>query len=303
MNKLLVIAGPTAVGKTKLSIEIAKKFNGEIISGDSMQVYRKLNVGTAKIKQSEMDGIRHYLIDIRNYNERFSVSDFIQAAKKIIDEIVQKGKLPIIVGGTGFYLSSLLNNYQLGNDDFNQNKRDEIENYLSINGKHKLWKYLFQIDPKAAVNIPENNTRRVIRAIEVFENTGNLFSNQNDKNDNKMDEKIIILNTDRNILYERINNRVDKMMDNGLLTEAKWLFEHRGYEYQSGKGIGYKEFNDYFSGIQSLEKSVDLIKQNSRHYAKRQLTWFRNKMNATWFDGIKDKDSDILLNIQNWMEE
>ncbi|MCF6515118.1 tRNA (adenosine(37)-N6)-dimethylallyltransferase MiaA [Lactobacillus sp. S2-2] len=305
MDKLLVIAGPTAVGKTKLSIEIAKKFNGEIISGDSMQVYRNLNIGTAKIQENEMENIPHHLIDVRNFNERFSVSDFIEVAKKLIKEINKRGKLPIIVGGTGFYLSSLLNNYQLGNDSFNQDKRDKIEDYLEKNGKHKLWNYLFKIDPKAAINIPENNTRRVKRAIEVFENTGELFSNQNDKNDNSMDEKNIILNTDRNILYERINTRVDKMINEGLLKEAKWLYDHRGYDYQSGKGIGYKEFNEYFKGNQSLEESINLVKQNSRHYAKRQLTWFRNKMNADWFDIVKDdsKKNDIFLDIEKWMEE
>lgn len=289
MYKVLIIAGPTAVGKTNLSIKLAKQFNGEIISGDSMQIYRNLNIGTAKVTEKEKQGIKHHLINIKNVEEKYSASDFVSDAKKLIKEIYNKDKLPIIVGGTGFYLQSLV-------DGFNFGAGSSVDNSLRIlmhkeavkNGKYALWKELDLIDHAAAINIPVNNERRIIRALEFYKKTGKKFSAQSDNYDNEIDSYIIALNTKRSLLYDRINKRVELMFDEGLLEENKWLYQHGGLSLPACKGIGYKEFNEYFNGNMLLSDVKDLIKKNSRHYAKRQLTWFRNKMDVTWYDILSD---------------
>lgn len=296
-EKILVIVGPTAVGKTSLSIKLAKKFNGEIISGDSMQIYKDLDIGTAKITEEEKEGIPHHLIDLKEIEENYSVADFQKEASKKIKEITKRDHLPIIVGGTGLYIESLLYPVSHGKAEANKALRNELEIYAKKQGNEALWERLNSIDPKAARKIHPNNIRRVIRAIEVFEVSGKLFSDFQNERKNKesnYDYFIIALNTDRQLLYERINQRVDLMIEEGLLEEARNLWEKVDFnpKIQSTKGIGYKEFLKYILQEKSLEESVNQIKQNSRRYAKRQLTWFRNRFeNVHWYNLLENEES------------
>ena len=305
VQKVLMIVGPTAVGKTTLSIKLAKHYDGEVVSADSMQVYQKLDIGTAKVTATEMEGVKHYLLDELPMSQRFSVADFINKSKEAINQIAQKGDLPILVGGTGFYLQSLVDNYHFGNDNYQDDQiRDQLHEYALHYGKQALWNKLNTIDPHAAQKIPQGNERRVIRALEVYQKTGKLFSQQHDQINTEYDFLIIGLNTKREILYQRINKRVDQMVAAGLLEEAHDVFDHGGFKLPAGKGIGYKEFYSYFEGKESLEDCIAQVKQNSRHYAKRQLTWFRNKMNVHWFDLVTDFDNEypqILHLVEQWL--
>lgn len=305
--KVIVIVGPTAVGKTSLSLALAQKFNAEIISGDSMQVYRGLDIGTAKATMEERKLIPHHLIDIREINQHFTVADFVRDARKQIKKISERNKLPLIVGGTGFYLQALLDGYNLGGNDVrgDQDIRNKFQDFALENGNEALWSYLNKIDSAAAAQIPVNNVRRVIRAIEVYEVTGRKFSEQFDQRDEEIDALVIGLNTKRNVLYERIEQRVDQMIQEGLLDEARWLFQEGGMNLQPGKGIGYKELFPFIEGTDSLANGVAEIKKNSRHYAKRQLTWFRNKMNVRWFDLVSDETEieKITSAVLLWLKE
>ena len=294
-KKLIVLIGPTAVGKTKLSIEIAKKLNGEIISGDSMQIYKQLDIGTAKIHKEEMEPIPHHLIDIREPTESFSVADFQQEVRKLINEITARGKVPMLVGGTGLYIQSVIYDYQFSESGENEQIRSRLENLLEEKGEEHLHSLLQNVDPKSAEVIHPNNVRRVIRALEVFESTGRTFSSQNENQHNELlyDVAIIGLTMDRERLYERINKRVDIMVDSGLINEVKTLYDGNIRNCQSVQAIGYKELYDYFEGRTSLEKAIELIKQNSRRYAKRQLTWFRNKMDVSWFEMKEPLDEKL----------
>ncbi|UQS85305.1 tRNA (adenosine(37)-N6)-dimethylallyltransferase MiaA [Apilactobacillus apisilvae] len=306
MNKVLIIAGPTAIGKTSLSISLAKKFDGEIISGDSMQVYRHLSIGTAKVTSNEMDGVKHHLINFKDVNERYSASNFVDDAKNLIKDISSRGKLPIIVGGTGFYLQSLVDGFKFGQSFDKDNKlRNDLHKYSIDNGKYNLWKRLDKVDHESAINIPVNNERRIIRSLEFYKQSGNKFSEQNDKSDIEIDSYIIALNTNRNNLYQRINKRVDDMFSSGLVDEAKWLYNKGGLDLPACKGIGYKEFDGYFNGNLNLNDVKDLIQKNSRHYAKRQLTWFRNKMDVTWYDILNNKEEiySIEQDITKWINK
>ena len=293
MTKAIAIVGPTAVGKTALSIQLAHDLNGEVISGDSMQIYRHLDIGTAKITPAEMDGVPHHLIDIRNLNQRFSAAEFQKLANEQIDQIAARQHLPMVVGGTGFYLQTLTENLALGADHFDEQSqriRDYWHQMADQKGPEAVWKQLYQKDPQAAKQIPVGNLRRVIRALEVIEKTGQLFSQQTQtKSDNEF--LLIGLTTERSVLYERINQRVDLMIKEGLLDEARWLYEQGGENYQSGKGIGYRELFPYFKGETTLADAIAKIKQDSRHYAKRQLTWFRNKMNVQWYDLVSGRNT------------
>lgn len=305
MEKVIAIVGPTAVGKTTLSIELARAENGEIISGDSMQVYRHLDIGTAKVTPAEMAGIPHHLIDICTIDERYSAARFKAEAGHWIDDITGRGRLPIIAGGTGFYLQTLTQNLTLGRDHFDAESEKIRQHWNQVadeRGNEYVWQHLAQIDPVASQKIPVGNRRRVIRAIEVFEKTGKLFSDQ-PRAAGKIDFLLIGLNTDRQVLYQRINSRVDQMLDAGLLDEARWLFDQGGENLPAGKGIGYHELFPYFRGECSLEKAVEKIKQDSRHYAKRQLTWFRNQMDVHWFDLVSGKDNiqDIKSLVGDWL--
>lgn len=290
-KKAIMIVGPTAVGKTALSIEIAKLFHGEVISGDSMQVYRHLDIGTAKVTPAEKVGVPHFLIDIRYLNQRFTVHDFQELAKQKMNVIWQRHHLPMIVGGTGFYLNALRLNLPLGGqntpeEDFS--RRQYWQNYVHDYGNQALWQQLNQRDPATAIKIPINNSRRVIRALEVIDKTGQLFSEQVSSAPLDVDFFVIGLTTARPLLYQRINQRVDIMMQHGLLSEARYVYEHRQVAPQASRGIGYKEFFDYFENKISLDEAVALVKRNSRRYAKRQLTWFHNQMHdVQWFDLIQ----------------
>ncbi|MTV81055.1 tRNA (adenosine(37)-N6)-dimethylallyltransferase MiaA [Secundilactobacillus folii] len=305
MKKVLAIIGPTAVGKTELSLELARKFNGEIISGDSMQVYRGLDIGTAKIMPSKREGIPHYLIDIRNVDQRYSVADFVSESQSLIESITARGGLPMVVGGTGFYLKALLYNMNLGGDSFDQSQqiRNRWHHFADEKGGQALWNRLNAVDPDAAAKIPVSNQRRVIRALEVYERTGTLFSKQQTTLKPRYDAFVIGLNTDRPTVYARINHRVDLMIQAGLLAEARQLFEAGGSQWQSGKGIGYRELFPYFKGEVSLSQATEKIKQDTRHYAKRQLTWFRHQIPVHWYDIIQDPGvkKAIISDISTWL--
>lgn len=291
-TKILVIVGPTAVGKTSLSIEMAKALDGEIISGDSMQIYKGLDIGTAKVMRDEMDGIPHYLIDEVEPNESYTVTDFQKRAKRLIADITSRGKVPIIAGGTGLYIESLLYDVSYGGEGQTDVPfRKEQEALAKKEGNLYLWEKLNRIDPEAANKIHFNNQRRVIRALEVYHVTGQPFSiyqNERGVKGSIYDAKIIGLDTERSVLYERINLRVDQMVEVGLEKEARLLYDSNLQDTQAAKGIGYKEWFPYFNDQQTEEEVVEQIKQNSRRYAKRQLTWFRNRMEkVSWWDLVK----------------
>lgn len=302
-----MIAGPTAVGKTALSIQLARALNGEIISGDSMQVYRKLDIGTAKVTPEEMDGVPHYLIDICEWSERYSVAEFQQHARQKITEITQKGKLPIVVGGTGLYIQALLYDFKLGNEGEVTPEQVQIKQELvqleRTCSKEELWQRLAACDPLAADAIHVNNTRKVLRALEVFLVTGKSILTPTQKPQALYDYYLIGLTTERDVLYERINQRVEWMIKQGLEEEARGLLVQR--EAHAWQGIGYKEFLPYFDGQQSLTETIESIQLASRRYAKRQLTWFRNRLSAHWFDLVTHpQEYDKLLDeLKNWLEE
>lgn len=276
--KLLAVVGPTAVGKTALGIELAKHFNGEIISGDSQQVYRQLDIGTAKATPEEQAEAVHHLIDVRNVDETYSVYDFVQEASAAISDIVSRGKLPIIVGGTGLYLQSLLEGYHLGGQ-VDQEKVLAYRKELDLLSDDEL----FEKIAEQKIEIPQINRRRAIRALEVAKFGKDLENKETD-----YDAYLIGLNDDRQVLYDRINHRVDLMVENGVLDEAKWLYDNYR-EVQAARAIGYKELFPYFSGEDSLENCVEKLKQNTRRFAKRQLTWFRNRM-AVQFYNVSETD-------------
>lgn len=276
--KLLAVVGPTAVGKTALGIELAKQFNGEIISGDSQQVYRQLDIGTAKATPEEQAEAVHHLIDVRNVDETYSVYDFVQEASAAISEIVSRGKLPIIVGGTGLYLQSLLEGYHLGGQ-VDQEKVLTYRKELDLLSDDEL----FEKIAEQKIEIPQINRRRAIRALELAKFGKDLENKETD-----YDAYLIGLNDDRQVLYDRINHRVDLMVENGVLDEAKWLYDNYR-EAQAARAIGYKELFPYFSGEDSLENCVEKLKQNTRRFAKRQLTWFRNRM-AVQFYNVSETD-------------
>ncbi|MGL9727865.1 tRNA (adenosine(37)-N6)-dimethylallyltransferase MiaA [Enterococcus sp. DIV0756] len=301
--KVIAIVGPTAVGKTSLSIDLAKRFNGEIISGDSMQVYRGLDIGTAKVTTEEMAGIPHHLIDVRGVDESYSAADFQKSAREAIQEISQRGKIPIIVGGTGLYIQSLLWDYKLGSEGEPEDDsiREKYEVFAEENGNPALWEKLQLSDPLAAEKIHYNNRKKVIRALEVFELTGHSILEPKEQPKELYDSFLIGLNTDRSILYQRINQRVDLMVEQGLLEEARNLAKNP--TVQAAQGIGYKEFFPYFSGDSSLEAAIEEVKLHSRRYAKRQLTWFRNRMSVHWYDLIQQPEiiKVIETEIANWL--
>lgn len=298
---LIVIAGPTACGKTDISIDLAEKIGGEIISGDSMQVYKYMDIGTAKATKEEMRGIPHYLVDELYPDEEYNVMLFQQKAKQYMEGIYSRGRIPIIVGGTGFYINALVYD-----NDFSEEEESEIRKELYAvaenEGAEKLHAMLAEVDPEYAANIHHNNVKRVARALEYYRLTGEKMSEHN-KNAKEKETPynlaFFVLNMDREKLYERINLRVDIMMNNGLEQEVRKLIE-MGYspELVSMQGLGYKEFIPYFNGEISLEQVVDDIKKYTRRFAKRQLTWFRGQTNGTWLDMgtlSKDKALEIML--------
>lgn len=292
-TKIIVVVGPTAVGKTALGIDLARKYEGEIISGDSQQVYRQLDIGTAKATKEEQDLVPHHLIDVRDVTEGYSAFDFVAEAGRRIEEIVDRGKLPIIVGGTGLYIQSLLEGYHLGG----QVAHGEILAYRkeldSLSDE-----MLFGKIAELGIEIPQINRRRAIRQLELAH-----FGQELENHEPAYQALVIGLSDERSILYERINQRVDQMLEAGLLAEANWLYETYP-TVQASLGIGYKEFFPYFAGQISLEEAVNKVKQNTRRFAKRQLTWFRNRMQVV-FDrvsevGVRDK---IYQRVGEFLEE
>ena len=305
MKNLVVLTGPTAVGKTSLSINLAKQLNGEIISADSMQVYKGMDIGTAKITKEEMDGVTHHLIDIIEPTEDFHVARFKKLVEDALDEICSKGKLPIICGGTGFYIQAILYDIDFSSNEIDKEYRDSLEEFANLNGNDKLHEKLMSIDPESGATIPAANRKRVIRAIEYYHQTGEKFSTfnatQREKN-SPYNFAYFVLNDDRELLYNRIDKRVDIMMEQGLLNEVKSLIDSglkRGMTAMDG--IGYKELLDYYEGKLTLEEAVSLIKKKSRNYAKRQLTWFRREKEVIWVDKTIYKSTqeqmDFIYNI------
>ncbi|MBB5171987.1 tRNA (adenosine(37)-N6)-dimethylallyltransferase MiaA [Texcoconibacillus texcoconensis] len=285
MEKLIAIVGPTAVGKTKIGIELANRFNGEVISGDSMQVYRGMDIGTAKVTEEEMEGVPHHLIDCKEPTASFSVAEFQQAAEEKIKQINQRGKTPFLVGGTGLYVNSIIYGYQFSDVPEDAKYRAELEDFAAKHGNEALYERLQEVDPKSAEQIHPNNVRRVIRALEVASLTGtSIHGRENTHSSPRYDVTIIGLDMERSLLYERINQRVDLMVEQGLVEEAKRLYDSGVRDCQSVQAIGYKEIYEYLQGDVSLEEAVETLKRNTRRFAKRQLTWFKNKMDVEWFD-------------------
>lgn len=283
---LIILTGPTTVGKTKASIGLAKALNGEIISADSMQVYKSMDIGSAKIRPEEMQGIRHYLIDTLEPDEEFHVVRFQELAKQAMEEIYAKGKIPIVVGGTGFYIQALLYDIDFTESREDTSYREELELLAKTKGAEYLHQMLRQVDEKAAENIHANNVKRVIRALEFHKETGEKISEHNEQERQKNSPYefcYFVLNDDRARLYERINDRIDQMLEDGLLDEVKSLKE-KGYtkDMVSMQGLGYKEILDYLDGNCTLEEAIYILKRDTRHFAKRQLTWFRRERDVIW---------------------
>ncbi len=302
-QNLLVIVGPTAIGKTAVSIEVAKKLNGEIISADSMQIYKYMDIGTAKVKPEEMEGIPHYLIDVVYPNEEFTVADFKNYAEKYIKEINGKNKVPIVVGGSGLYLNSIVYELKFTTIKKNEKFRQKCEELANIHGIEYLYNKLYKIDPITANRISPNDLKRIIRALEVYNETGKPMSYFN-KNFRKETDKynllMIGLNTDRATLYSRIEKRVDMMIEEGLIEEVKMLLD-MGYtrDLVSMQAIGYKEIISYLYRETDLEEAINILKRNTRRFAKRQLTWFKRDDRIKWIDIKKfsnvDEISDYIV--------
>lgn len=303
---LIILTGPTAVGKTELSINLAKSLDADIISADSMQIYEYMDIGSAKVTKEEMNGVTHYLIDEVKPNYAFSVSEFQSRANKYIEKIHQEGKNVLVTGGTGLYLNSLIYNMDFAKSDANNELRDKLQQELKENGIDYMHQKLKELDSDAADRIHKNNTKRVIRALEVCLSGEKMNDFSNDLRFNEKYEPIIIvLNREREHLYERINKRVDIMMDGGLIDEVKNLLS-MGYtkDMISMQGIGYKEIIKYLDGEYTLDEAVEIIKRDSRRYAKRQLTWFRRYKDAKWFnlDEYSDK-KELEKEVNNYIEK
>ena len=284
-NKVYVIGGPTAAGKSVVALYLAKRIKGEIVNCDSVQLYKYMDIGSAKPSQKDMDAIPHHLYGFVDPADDITVAQYQQLAFDKIDEILSRGKTPIVVGGTGLYLNSLIYKMSFAAKPINLKRRDELEHLAEVRGKEYLFELLSAVDPEAAARIHPNNIRKIIRAIEAYELGSKLESMDKLEPNTKYDFKIHIVNMDREWLYTRINRRVDKLMEEGLLKEVKHLLS-MGYNHDTPamKGIGYKELLSYLDGNSTLEEAVNDIKTNTRHYAKRQLTWFKRYENAHWVD-------------------
>lgn len=302
MEKILILAGPTGVGKTKCSIELAKYFDGEIISGDSMQVYRGMSIGTAKVSEEEADGIVHGLVDCYDFDEEYNVMIFQSEARKAIHSMTQRSKLPIIVGGTGLYLKSLYYDYEFHEEEIDE----EFSAFLKERSNDEVYHMLLLADPKACETIHKNNRKRVERAL-MRAHLGQRKSDAEQQQQHKpvYDALVLGLTCDRDELYCRINLRVDKMIADGLEEEIRKLIEPHDesvWDLQSMQGIGYKEWKQYFLGNQTVEETAELIKKNSRQFAKRQYTWFNNQMHVEWFDiGDEEWHEQLFARVKEWL--
>lgn len=299
MQKLIVLTGPTAVGKSKLSIELAKRLGGEIISADSMQVYKYMNIGTDKISPEKMGGIRHHLIDFLDPCEDFNVFTFQKLVKEAIQDIASRGKVPIIVGGTGFYIQAVLYDIDFTETDEDDSYRKLLEDRARTEGVHALHEELKSVDPVSAEIIHENNSKRVIRALEYFHKTGKPISEHNEeqhKRTSPYDFRYFVLTDERKTLYSRIDKRVDQMINDGLVDEVKSLEKYNiPRTATSMQSLGYREIIGYLDGEYDLERAIYLIKLNTRHFAKRQLTWFRREKDVIWIDKNDFGNDDELI--------
>lgn len=304
-KKLVVLTGPTAVGKTELSIELAKRINGEIISCDSIQVYKGFDIGSAKITPEEMNGVPHHLIDILEPTEPFSIADFKEYALRAMDDIYSRGHIPILTGGTGFYIQSVVNDISFEETE-DDGYRQKLEILLQEKGIDYLYEMLKEVDPVSCESIHKNNTKRVIRALEFNHQTGKKISEHNETERAKTSPynfAYFVLDCDRDALYKRIEKRIDIMVEQGVVDEVKNLIDtyHLTSDHTSMQGIGYKEFIPYLKGEQSLEETLEILKRDTRHFAKRQLTWFRREREVIWVNKDKLIDTnhqlDFIINI------
>ncbi len=308
MKPLIILTGPTAVGKTALSIGLAKAVDGEIISADSMQVYRKMNIGTAKIEPSEMQGVRHHLIDILDPGEEFNVVLFKRYALEAMEDIYSRGKIPVIVGGTGFYIQALLYDIDFEDNDNDMSYREELQRLAAEKGNSYIHDMLSKVDPESAEKIHENNVKRVIRALEFYRKTGMKISEHNEteaQKESPYNFEYFVLNDDRSKLYDRIDRRIDIMLEQGLEAEVRQLVSE-GYsrDLVSMQGLGYKEIIDYIQGRCSFDEAVYTLKRDTRHFAKRQITWFKREKQVTWVNKKEyDSESSILEYMMNRLRE
>ena len=306
IQKVIVICGPTASGKTKLSIEIAKKINGEIVSADSMQIYKDMTIGTAKPTPEEMQGIKHYLIDFVLPNQRYSVADYNKDALKAIDEIIKKGKTPIVVGGTGLYVNSLIYGIEYSDIEIDLEYRKKLEEIANKEGIEKLYEMAKQIDPEAIKNISENDKKRICRILEIYHSTGKNKTEQEKesrKNGPKYQYLLYGITMDREKLYDRINRRVDIMINDGLIEEVQNVVKKYDEFPTAMQGLGYKEVVEYLNGITTKEEMIEKIKMETRRYAKRQLTWFKKCENIKWINGLDDIQNNIKIILEEYGEK
>lgn len=307
MKPLIILTGPTAVGKTELSIALAKSIGGEIISADSMQVYKYMDIGTAKIRSEEMDGVPHHLIDILEPDVAFNVAMFKDLAKSSVEDIYSRGRIPILVGGTGFYIQALLYDIDFSEEDSDSSIRKELETLVEIKGAAFLHEKLREVDPESAEQIHANNVKRVIRALEYYQLHGEKISTHNETDRHKespYDFLYFVLTHDRQVLYERIEKRIDQMIDHGLISEVDNLLK-KGYDSSlvSMQGLGYKELIPYLQKKCTLDEAIYVLKRDTRHFAKRQLTWFRRERNVRWLDkSLVSSDEEILKEILNTID-
>ena len=297
--KVIVICGPTASGKTALSIELAKKINGEIISSDSMQIYKYMDIGTAKPSEEEKEGIQHYLLDFVEPNKRYSVAEFKKDAESAIEEILAKGKTPIVVGGTGLYVDSLIYGIEYQDIELDEKYRKELENRVEKEGLEKLYEEAQKIDPQAMEKISRNDQKRILRVLEIYKATGKNKTEQeieSRKKGVKYDYKVFAINWERQLLYERINKRVDIMIEQGLIKEVEELLKKYDKFPTAMQGLGYKEVVEYLQGITTKEEMIEKLKMETRRYAKRQITWFKKNKQTIW---IGAKDLQKILNEVN----
>lgn len=304
MNKpiVIVICGPTASGKTAISIELAKKIDGQIISADSMQIYKDMNIGSAKVTPEEMEGIKHYLVDEISPNTRYSVSDYKKSAKKAIKEILGQNKIPIIVGGTGLYIDSLIYEIDYQDMPYEEEYREELKRQIKQNGLESLYEKAKEIDEQAVEKISKNDEKRIMRILEIYHQTGKTKTQleiESRKNEIPYDYRVFALTMNRQALYERINQRVDIMIEKGLVQEVEQLLKKYPEFPTAMQAIGYKEVKQYFDGILTKEEMIEKIKQETRRYAKRQLTWFRKNKDTIWLDVTEG----IQFNINKILEE
>lgn len=299
MNKVIVIVGPTGVGKTKLSIELAKYFHSEIINGDSVQVYKELNIGSAKIKEEEKENIRHHLLDIKNIEDNYTIYDYQNDVRNKIKEFNDANLLPIIVGGSGLYLKAALYDYKFNDEESKDNLYEDLSN-------EEVYKLLMEKDEKEALKLHVNNRKRVVRALNIIEKSKTTKSNILENQDHKpiYDICFIGLTLPRDVLYERINERVDIMIKDGLVEEARNLYnKYKDNNYKSLQAIGYKELFSYFRGEITLDEAINLIKKKSRNYAKRQYTWFNNQFNTKWFNVNLDNFDETVKEVKDYVRD